>query len=87
VQPGGAEAQWSKSSEIGAKVLKELELKFTVPRGKISQLMGVMHYLQSKFQSLEMQIRAKEGSMSEDEYSSKIKEALRQLGIEIDGDA
>jgi hypothetical protein len=83
-QIGEAEAQWTKSSEVSVKLLKELELKFKVPRGKISQLMGVMHYLQSKFQSLEMEIRAKDGSMCEDEYSNKIKEALRQLGIEIE---
>jgi hypothetical protein len=31
-----------------------------------------------------MEIRAKEGSLTEDGYSNKIKEALRQLGIEID---
>jgi len=83
-QIGEAEAQWMKSSEISAKMMNELELKFKIPRGKISQLMGVMHFLQSKFQSLEMEIRAKDGSMSEDEYSNKIKEALRQLGIEIE---
>jgi len=83
-QSAGAEVQWTKPSEVSTKLLKELELKFRIPRGKISQLMGVMHFLQSKFQSLEMEIRAKDGSMSEDEYSNKIKEALQQLGIEID---
>jgi predicted AAA+ superfamily ATPase len=83
-EPGEAEMRWTKPSQVGAKLLKELELKFRIPRGKIAQLMGVMNYLQSKFQSLEMEIRAKDGSISEDEYSNKIKEALRQLGIEID---
>jgi hypothetical protein len=33
-----------------------------------------------------MEIRARDGSLSEDEYSSKIREALRQLGIEIEED-
>jgi len=79
-----AEVQWTKPSQVGVKLLKELELKFKIPRGKIAQLMGVMNYLLSKFQSLEMEIRAEDGSLSEDEYSNKIKEALRQLGIEIE---
>lgn len=83
-QPGETEAPWTKPAQIGAKFLKELELKFKIPRGKIAQLMGVMNFLQSKFQSMEMEIRAKDGSLSEDEYSNKIKEALRQLGIEIE---
>jgi hypothetical protein len=83
-QPGEAEVQWAKPSEVGAKLLKELELKFRIPRGKIAQLMGVMNYLQSKFQSLEMEIRAKEGSITENEYADKIKEAMKQLGIDLD---
>jgi hypothetical protein len=74
----------SESSMASPILLNELQLKFKIPRGKISQLMGVLHFLQSKFQSLEMDIKAKEGSVSEDEYSSKIQEALRQLGIDLE---
>jgi hypothetical protein len=81
---GEAGVKWSRPSEISAKLMSELELKFKVPRGKISQIMGVMNYLQSKFQSLEMEIRAREGSLSEDDYANKIREALKQLGIEIE---
>ncbi len=57
---------------------------FRGPRGKISQIMGVMNFLQSKFQSLEMEIRAKDGSVTENEYADKIKEAMKQLGIDLD---
>jgi hypothetical protein len=64
--------------------MHELSLKFPIPRGKISQIMGVMNFLQSKFQSLEMEIRAKDGSVTEDEYADKIKEAMKQLGIDLD---
>jgi hypothetical protein len=31
-----------------------------------------------------MEISAKNGSMTDDEYSNKIREALRQLGIQLD---
>ena len=82
-QPREGKVEGQEPSLVGPMLLRELELKFKIPRGKIAQLMGVMNYLQSKFQSLEMEIRARDGSMSEEEYSNKIKEALRQLGIDI----
>ncbi len=84
MQPGRQEEQETKSQEVGGRLLQELDLKFKIPRGKTSQLMGVMHYLQSKFQSMELEIRARDGSISEDDYSNKIREALRQLGIEFE---
>jgi hypothetical protein len=46
--------------------------------------MGIMNYLESKFQTLHMTITAKEGTLSEDEYSNKIREALRQLGVDLE---
>jgi hypothetical protein len=45
--------------------------------------MGIMNYLQSKFQTLEMEIKAKNGSITENEYVNKIKEAMKQLGIDL----
>jgi hypothetical protein len=68
---------------ICPKLLNQLVLKFNVPRGKIPQIMGVINFLQSKFQSLAMEIKASNGSLSESEFADKIKEALQQLGIEI----
>ena len=59
-----------------------MDLEFVVPRGKVSQIMGVMNLLQSKYQSLRITIRATDGSMSQDDYINKIKESLRQLGID-----
>ena len=72
------------SEETDEKIMKEVTLRFPVPRGKISQIMGVMNFLQSKFQSLDLEIRAKEGNMSEEDFNNKIKEALKQLGIRLD---
>jgi hypothetical protein len=61
-----------------------VSLKFTVPLGKVSQVMGMMNFLQNKFKILRITINAIEGSISNEEYESKIKETLRQLGLEED---
>ena len=37
----------------------ELSLRFRVPRGKVSQIMGMMNFLQSKFQSLDVELTAR----------------------------
>jgi hypothetical protein len=44
----------------------------------------MMHFLQSKFAKLKVTIDASEGSITEGEYESKIKETLRQLGTYLD---
>jgi hypothetical protein len=82
----GAESRGESAPEQVTEdhILREIQLRFKVPRGKITQIMGIMNYLQSKFQLLEMEIAAKNGSVSEEEYSGKIIEALRQLGIQLD---
>ena len=85
--PGMGHAQLSTEQPEGAAPVEgksELSLRFRVPRGKISQIMGMMNFLQSKFQSLDVELTAREGSLSEEEYASKIKEALRQLGVSLE---
>lgn len=62
----------------------EIKLDFDIPRGKVSQIMGVLNLLQQKFDSIHIHIEAKKGSISEEDYTNKIKEALRQLGIHVD---
>jgi hypothetical protein len=62
---------------------KELILRFKVPRGQISEIMRAMNYLQTKFQSLEIEIKATDGHISEEDFTNKIKEALLQLGIDL----
>lgn len=64
--------------------MKEVSFGFDVPRHKISQVMGMMNYLESKFQSLHMTIIAKDGSLTEEDYANKIREALRQLGVDLE---
>ena len=59
-----------------------VQLKFTIPRGKVAGLMGVMNLLQSNFESLQIELLATEGQMSDQDYEDKIKEAFVQLGID-----
>jgi hypothetical protein len=65
------------------KMKDKVYLKFKIPRGKVSQIMGIMNYLQTKFQNLEIELIATEGQISDQDYEDKIKEAFRQLGIEF----
>ena len=59
-----------------------VRLKFTIPKGKVSGLMGVMNLLQSNFDNLQVELLATEGQMSNQDYEDKIKEAFVQLGID-----
>jgi hypothetical protein len=62
---------------------ENLLFRFKVPKGKVSNIMGVLNYLQTKFNTLEIELKATDGRISETEIEDKIKEAFRQLGIEI----
>ena len=74
-----------KAKPVG-KVSKQLSLKFKVPKGKVSSIMGVMNLLQSKFNTLEISLSAKDGSISRQEIDDKIAETFRQLNIDFDLD-
>ncbi len=64
-------------------VRKKIHLKFTLPKGKVSDIMGVMNLLQSKFDRLEIELLAEDGEISESDYDNKIEEAFRQLEIKL----
>ena len=76
-QAGGDE----NSNQNGQNGLKEVSLKFTVPQGQVSGLLGMMKLLQSNFDTLQIQLLATNGEMSEQDYEDKIGETLMQLGI------
>src|SRR5207249_10403243 len=40
-EAGTGQAQWTKPPEISEKVMNELTIRFGVPRGKVSQIMGI----------------------------------------------
>lgn len=61
--------------------ISEIQITFEVPRGQVSQIMGLMNFLQQKYQTLNLQIKATDGIMTECELSDHVKETLKQLGI------
>lgn len=83
-KPEGGGTSVGGGPEVKVSTMDRLDLRFTVPRGKVSGIMGMMSYLQSKFQSIEIQVKAENGSLTLDEYRNKIKEALQQLGINLE---
>lgn len=63
---------------------QQMNFNFIVPKGKVASLMGVLNYLQSKYERMEVSLSVEQGQMTEQEYEDKVKEAFRQMGIEID---
>jgi hypothetical protein len=61
----------------------QLSFNFIVPKGKVSNLMGVLNFLQSRYNRIEIALNVADGQLSEQEYEDKIKEAFRQMGIDI----
>ena len=43
-----------------------------------------MNLLQTKFNTLEIELNAKDGAISEQDYENTIKETFRQLDIDVD---
>lgn len=46
--------------------------------------MGLMNLLQSKFEPLEIDLSARDGSITEQDYEEKIGEVFTQLGIAVE---
>jgi hypothetical protein len=68
-------------------VRTKVHLKFTIPKGKVVGIMGVMNLLQSNFDRLEIELLAEGGEISESDYDNKIEEAFRQLEIKLNKSA
>jgi len=61
-----------------------VQLKFNIPKGKVSGIMGVMNLLQAKFDNLQIELSATGGQISNQEYEDKIREAFVQLEIDLE---
>ncbi len=61
----------------------QLSFNFVVPKGKVASLMGVLNYLQTRYSTIELALKVDGGELTEQEYEDKVKEAFRQMGIEI----
>jgi len=83
-EPAGGEEGESTATIERGKAKDKVHLKFQVPKGKVSSIMGVINLLQSKFENLSIELTATEGAISEQDYEDKIKETFRQLGIDLE---
>jgi len=70
-------------SQLNRTVRTSLRLRFFVPKGRVSNLMGIMNLLQRLFNRMEVTLSVEDGQLSEQDYEDKIKEAFRQMGVEI----
>jgi len=77
---GGDTSEEQPTPEI--KVMKQLTLDFEIPVGKASSLLGMINFIQKKFSNVSIKINAQEGEIDKQDYEDKIKEILRQMGIE-----
>ena len=71
----------STSSSSTTNEIPEIQIAIDVPRGQVSQIMGLMNFLQQKYQTLSLQIKATDGTMTNEELADHVKETLKQLGI------
>jgi len=65
-------------------VMQEINLKFDLPKGKVSALQGVLNLLQHHFGSLRVELHAEKGQMTKSDYEDKILEAFSQMGVDVD---
>ncbi|MFC2125661.1 ATP-binding protein [Bacteroidota bacterium] len=79
-----SEEEGTSGSKPEGEVREQLSLKFEIPKGKVSGIMGLMNLLQNKFNILEISLSAKDGCISQQEIDDKIAETFRQLNIEFD---
>jgi hypothetical protein len=65
---------------------KQLYLKLRSAPGKLSGIVKAINLLREKFENvnIRVEISAKDGEMLKSEYEDKIKEAINQLGLEIE---
>jgi hypothetical protein len=77
----GKETSVTPTIEKHTKV--KVYLKFKIPKGHIYDILRLMNLLQTKFNTLEIELTAKDGSISEQDYENTIKETFRQLNIDV----
>ena len=58
-------------------------IRFTLPKGKMSDVARHIGRLQNSFESMQIELRASEGDISQEDYE-ELKEEFQDLGIEIE---
>jgi hypothetical protein len=62
---------------------KTISIRFRLPQGKVSNVAQHLNKLQSKFQNMQLELKASNGEISQEAYE-ELKENLRVLGIETE---
>lgn len=62
----------SKITSIDMKSIK-------IPKGQVFAISSVLNYIQSKFNTVEIKIKASDGSIRKGKYEDNIIEALKQM--------
>jgi len=79
-----AKIEPTQESVTKLKPITKLDLRsFIIPKGKVRDILRLINYLQTKFEIVEIKIKAKDGEMTKEEFEDKIKEGLKQLNIDI----
>lgn len=80
---GSTEIRNGKSQKLDEKTKDTVSLNLVVPKGKVSDITKIITLLHTKFEMVNIVINATKGSITEQEYDDKIKETLRQIGIDV----
>ena len=85
--PGSPEQMpLSLEEELSSRssVHTEINIGFPIPpRGHVSDITFVMRLLQERFSDIYITLQAHGGEISEQEFDDKVREAFRQLGIDL----
>ncbi len=65
-------------------VRRTMSMKFRLPFGQVSSLLGLFNLLQQRFRRIEITVRLGEGEISEAEIEDKVRETFRQIGTEVE---
>lgn len=93
VGEGKEEKEGKKGGEVEEKekevskgpIIKKLQLRLEIPRGRLSDVARVVNYINTKFSNcqVEISVSAENGEITVSEYEDKVKEALHQAMINI----
>jgi hypothetical protein len=64
-------------------VKNSLRMSCTIPKGKVSGLVGVINYLTSKYSSVKITLESEGGEITDQEFEEKIQEAFEQMGVDV----
>ena len=81
---GRGEAGPSTGTPPQGPTRRRLTLRFTLPFGQASSLLGLLNLLQHRFQTIEITIRLHDGEISEADVESKIRETFQQMGADVE---